>query len=153
MISDYIRLWVISHPWNMPKTQSSRLIQRSTRSQYTSGTYPVNSCWVWGAGLGPDSFGKKTMNTVEFEGRIAIAVGSCGGTRLLTHVDINSGKLHRQVGGYPGTQLPNAHLLRCPACRNGKRRSGVEITPEQAKALLSRSDISYPEKAADTFTG
>ncbi len=30
MISDYIRLWVISHPWNMRKPKS-RLIQLSTK--------------------------------------------------------------------------------------------------------------------------
>ena len=35
MISDYIRLWVISHPWNMRKTKES-LNPTAHLSQYTS---------------------------------------------------------------------------------------------------------------------
>ena len=35
MISDYIRLWVISHPWNMRKTKES-LNPTVHQSQYTS---------------------------------------------------------------------------------------------------------------------
>ena len=38
MISDYIRLWVISHPWNMRKTKES-LNTTVHQSQYTSNLH------------------------------------------------------------------------------------------------------------------
>ena len=56
-----------------------------------------------GAGSGPDSFGKKTMNTVNFRAELRSQLAHAE-ERGAHHVDINSGKLHRQVGGYPGNQ-------------------------------------------------
>ena len=52
MISDYIRLWVISHPWNMRKTKES-LNTTVHQSQYTSG-----HCACPQSGAGADNIGQ-----------------------------------------------------------------------------------------------
>ena len=52
---------------------------------------------------------KKTMNKFDFMAELRSQLAHAE-ERGAPHVDINSGKLHRQVGGYPGNQH------RMPSC-------------------------------------
>ena len=52
---------------------------------------------------------KKTINKVDFMAELRLQLAHAE-ERGAPHVDINSGELHRQVGGYPGNQH------RMPSC-------------------------------------
>ena len=69
-------------------------------------------------------------------------------TASASFVDINSGQVHRAVGGYPG---PNHHLPVCCQVMKADIRTGDEVLPPngQGASLTIRYKLPRPPPRSD----
>jgi hypothetical protein len=60
--------------------------------------------------------------------------------RGVSHVEINAGELHRQMGGYPG---PKHRMPVCCEAMYGEKRAGDEVVSAPLKGKGAKLTIRY----------
>ena len=79
------------------------------------------------------------MLTQDFEAAIDRRFGAAN-AKGLREIEINSGDLHRQVGGYPG---PNHRMPACCQAMWNKKRSGDVVVSAPPKLKGASLTIRY----------
>ena len=79
------------------------------------------------------------MSANEFRTELLAQLGRAE-KRGTPHIDINSGELHRKVGGYPGT---NHRMPVCCGVMYAERKTGDEIISQPAKGKGASLTIRY----------